>query len=437
MRRAFRCRFLGDEQGGGTIWALFWFLVVVAFAGLAVDTTDGLRNRTMLQATADAAALAAAIDLPDADAAVDTARAYAAANMGGDLHGTVLAPDDVVVGRWAEDAHTVIVDHPDPDAVWVTVRRSAANNNPVPVNFLRILGLQTWNVRAQAVAQQFIPRCIRDGLVARRIVDISSNNDFSRLICVHGQEGVHMQNGNAFEAGTIVSMPDHAMLGIPAGGMESNPGLPEALRENILDPRMVNYVDEVMQRFLNLDPTVLPGYIDSERSVLTVDEKFDLSTAEAGRVYHVECKANKNATIPSNATIREVVIIADCEIRIGAGATLVNVGLGSRSGGARKIDKANIGVSANVQLGKPDGCADGGGVQIFSNASIHTASSTKIDGVQMVAAGDIELGARDDGIDGISAQAGGDITLTSNNQFGLCQGGAPDLFTVPYYRLVQ
>ena len=40
------------------------------------------------------------------------------------------------------------------------------------------------------------------------------------------------------------------------------------------------------------------------------------------------------------------------------------------------------------------------------------------------------------GINGISAQAGGDITLTSINMFGLCSGGAPNLFTVDYYRLV-
>ncbi len=54
----------------------------------------------------------------------------------------------------------------------------------------------------------------------------------------------------------------------------------------------------------------------------------------------------------------------------------------------------------------------------------------------MVAIGDIELGARDMGINGISAQSGGNITLTSNNMFGLCSGGAPGLFTVDYYRLV-
>ena len=75
-------------------------------------------------------------------------------------------------------------------------------------------------------------------------------------------------------------------------------------------------------------------------------------------------------------------------------------------------------------------------MQLFSNATIHTASSTSIDGVQMVAAGDIELGARDMGVNGISAQAGGTITLTANNMFGLCSGGAPNLVTVDYYRLV-
>jgi hypothetical protein len=67
---------------------------------------------------------------------------------------------------------------------------------------------------------------------------------------------------------------------------------------------------------------------------------------------------------------------------------------------------------------------------------VKIASSAAIDGVQIVAANDIELGARDMGINGISAQAGGTITLTSNNQFGLCSGGAPNLFTVDYYRLV-
>ena len=246
-----------------------------------------------------------------------------------------------------------------------------------------------------------------------------------------------MQNHNFFESGVTVSMPDPgSQLTIPAVGMASNPGLPEALRENILDPRMVNHIDEIMLELLDRNSPIIPSYINTALPVLVVDEKFKLANAQPGRIYHVVCKPNKNTLIAANSILTEVVIVAECEIKINAGATITSAVLASRSGGNGNIGKANVGIAANVQLGLPDNCAEGGGVQIFSNATIHTASSTKIDGVQMVAKGDIELGARSVGINGISAQAGGNITLTSNNQFGLCSGGAPNLFTVKYYRLV-
>jgi len=448
MSRVLIHQFAKDEAGAGTIMGLLWFALLVGITGMAVDITDGFRNRTMLQATADSAALAGAIDLPTRSAAVATAVSYAVDNMGTDINGSVLDPADVVVGSWDADTHTLDQTSIIPDAVMVTVRRSAENANAVPVNFLRIMGLRTWNVTSQAVAQRFIPDCLRDGLIARGVVDISSNNGFVNKICVHGQKGVEMQNHNFYESGVIVSMPNmDAMLTIPATGMTSNPGLPEALREQSLDPRMVNHVDEIMLDMLAMREDVMPDYIHTDgtctgfncggvKPVIEVDEKFDLSTVKPGRIYHVLCKANKNARIPNNTVVQNVIIIAECEVHIGAGATIMNSVIGSRSGGNGKVDKANVVIAANVQLGRPDNCNPAGGVQLFSNATIHTASSTSIDGVQMVAKGDIDLGARDMGINGISAQSGGNITLTSNNQFGLCSDGAPDLFTVDYYRLV-
>ncbi len=87
------CRkFLNDELGGGTVMGLLWFILLVGITGLAVDTINGLRNRTMLQATADAdaAALGGAIDLPAAAAAVTSAVAYSAGNMPAALYGSVL-----------------------------------------------------------------------------------------------------------------------------------------------------------------------------------------------------------------------------------------------------------------------------------------------------------------------------------------------------------
>ena len=64
------CRkFLNDELGGGTVMGLLWFILLVGITGLAVDTFNGFRTRTMLQATTDAdaaaAALAGVIDLPN------------------------------------------------------------------------------------------------------------------------------------------------------------------------------------------------------------------------------------------------------------------------------------------------------------------------------------------------------------------------------------
>ena len=135
-----------------------------------------------------------------------------------------------------------------------------------------------------------------------------------------------------------------------------------------------------------------------------------------------------------------MVIVADCVISAGAGVILINTVLASSAvgdpGGDKPLTKVNIDFPAGGQLGIPDNCAPGGGVQIFSAASVKFASTTSYDGVQIVAAGNIELGARDMGVNGISAQSGGSILMTSNNMFGLCSGGAPDLFTVPYYRLV-
>jgi Flp pilus assembly protein TadG len=448
MGRLLRLDFFEDEQGGGTVMGLMWFMLLVGICGMAVDSTDGFRSKTMLQATADASALAAVIDLPDEAAAVATAVSYSVDNMGTNSYGEVLEPEDIQVGLWDPVTQTLDTGAALPDAVMVTTNRSSDNGNALPTNFLRIAGFQTWNVSAQAVAQRFIPKCLRDGLVARGEVDISSNNGFVNQICVHGQQGVAMQNHNSYESGVTVSMPNPGtQLTIPDGGMESNPGLPAALRANILDPRDVNHIDEIIARLR--DPSldtgyvkVIPSYIDASKPVIAADNKVDFTTLNyaegAGRIYDIDCRGKPTVSTPGGITLSNVVIVMECSLIISPDTTLNNVVLASyRVGnGQNPLDLANISVAAGVQLGTPDNCQPGGGVQIFSTASVKIASSATINGLQIVAAGDIELGAQDYGINGISAQAGGDITLTSNNAFGLCSGGAPDTFLVPYYRLV-
>jgi hypothetical protein len=447
MSRTWIRSFAADETGGGTIFGLFWFAVLVGICGLAVDITDGLRTRTMLQSTADSSALAGVIDVPHSDAAIATAVTYAAANMNIDDNGDVLNPSDVVIGRWDQPTKSLDTSAIDPDAVMVTVWRGAANSNAVPVNFLRIIGLQTWNVRAQAIAQRFIPDCFRkDGLIAAETVDLSSNNYFGPETCVHGEEGVNIQSGNFFDPEARVSMIDLADLELPSSGMEGNPGLKDVLLEERLYPKLVEKLDEMMDGYLSPEnpESVLPDFINRELPVITVTkvQNFDYNTLEPGRVYHFKCPNSTTNMQINGVEIHDVVIVADCTISFGSGAYVHDAYIASRA--ASKIDGgsdsvrelAAISAAANVQFGVADNCAPGGGVQLLSNSSMQTSSTTTINGVQMVAKNDIRLGSRDGGVNGISAHAGGNIFLSSNNLFGLCRGGADIPFPIWYYRLV-
>jgi len=56
-----------------SVSGVVWFSLFVAIAGLSSDVTNGFRLQNMMQATADASALAAVSDLPDSITAVSTA----------------------------------------------------------------------------------------------------------------------------------------------------------------------------------------------------------------------------------------------------------------------------------------------------------------------------------------------------------------------------
>lgn len=429
-----RCGVLHDEQGAGSIWGLFMFTLIVGFAGLAVDTTDGFRNRTMLQAAADAAALAAVIDLPRTDNAIASAVEYAEKNLPPDTYGTVLTSDDVVLGKWDHENRVFLNGDPSPDAVRVRLRMNYGRGNAVLANFLKILGVKGWELQAIAIAQRFVPQCYTDGLVARGYVDMSSNNAYYNNFCVHGQQGVNLQNGSYFELGTSVSMPDLSLLEMPTDGLDSNPGLEEALREGSLDPHMVDHIPEIMDMLLDPRSPIQPLYIDETLPVIEVDCQFDMGTAEEGRIYHVVCADNKQIQIPGSSVTSKVVVIAESQINIPANAMLEDVVLASRAD--IKNTGANIHFSSGAKLGRDDNCADGGGVQIFSTENVFLSSSINWNGVQVVSAKNVELGASDEGVKGLAVQAGGNITLSSNNAFGLCNGDDPLLLTNQHYRLV-
>ena len=139
-----RSVFLKDEEGAGTAWWVVWMLMFMVFGGVAADSANAFRMRAELQATADAAAHAGVIDLPDVDAARASADAMAAANMSATDHGDVLAAVDIETGAWDSAANTFTVSDDEggggglglggggfspADAIRVTTRRDASNSN--------------------------------------------------------------------------------------------------------------------------------------------------------------------------------------------------------------------------------------------------------------------------------------------------------------------
>ncbi len=144
--------FARDERGGVLPLFGLCLTVILGFAALAVDLTHQSALRAQLAATADAAALAAASQLPNQNKAREKALEYAAANMPPEAHGTVLDEDDIVFGIWFMGPRRFVAGGPIANTVQVTVRRSARNGNPAPTFFMRIFGRDHADLAADAMA---------------------------------------------------------------------------------------------------------------------------------------------------------------------------------------------------------------------------------------------------------------------------------------------
>jgi hypothetical protein len=145
-------RLAREERGGIAVLAALGAPVLAGFAALAVDAGHAYMVRTELQSAADAAALAASMRLPDAAAALAEARTIAAENLPPGKHGEVLKDADFLVGTWDSATRTFQAGGPSPNAVRVTLRRAAANGNPLPTFLGSVLGVDFFDLEAKATA---------------------------------------------------------------------------------------------------------------------------------------------------------------------------------------------------------------------------------------------------------------------------------------------
>ena len=124
--------------------------VLLGMAALCVDGGYMYNVRAQLQLTADAAAHAGVLQLPDKNAAKATAIAIAVTNYPN--NGVILAPSDIFFGNWNLNQGVFTAGGEPVNAVRVTVHRSQQNGNPTGLFFARIFGKYYTDITAAATA---------------------------------------------------------------------------------------------------------------------------------------------------------------------------------------------------------------------------------------------------------------------------------------------
>jgi Flp pilus assembly protein TadG len=454
-------KFLRDESGSYTLWSLVWFMLFVAFGGLAVDVTDAYRNQTQLQVTADAAALAAIMSVEKVgEDPVAQANFYSLANMNSGANGYVLSDDDLAFGTWEFATRTFTPGAvPVPggtavNAVHVITQRSVDNSNPVAMNFLRILALfgldPIWNVNAEAIAIGAVSLCHNNGLIAGGELTQTSQNSYFNNICLHGVEGMALRNDNYFQSGVSTSTTCADCVG--PGDPSVNTGWDEAWaiggENEPLYPLNAYAVDEYVDVLKALpDTTSFSNMIDtyglrfagwgylfhadgSPPARVNAGNNGLPATLDPHTVYIVNC--NGNLSLPSTP-MRNVAIVSSCRVQVPASQTI----------DARDVaiiadfDAPSDGIhfAGNGKFGQSS-CNNGSLELYTTGSSIKFAAAGDVSNVRLISAWDIEWSAQANGAVGIHAEAVNDIKLTTQANFGLCANGivnGPNQYT---YRLV-
>ncbi len=359
------------------------------------------------------------------------------------------------------------------------------------------LPLDRWNISVEAIAARFFPPCLlENALIAGNRVDLTSNSILNN-VCIHGQNriedpghdyAVEIQNNGIIYDTVFITMPDTDDMidrpticsndGLCTDGVEdtavygdmmpTDAFLVGEMIEGMLDPTATDTLpDDMYSVDAETSELVLPNYAYIELStcdacvLIPPPVEYDSITGEPlppvpvtsstyeysavmapGTVYVIGCDNPMDQLILPDPellqpVLLQVAVISECRIKGQADMRLEGVLLASSAvgNGKKPYDKATIHFPAGTRFGKQDTCAPGGGVRIYSAASVHISAGASIDGMQIVARGDVKLTANET-IDGLSVQAGQNIRLTANANLGTgCLGGVDGVFAWRY-RLV-
>jgi Flp pilus assembly protein TadG len=148
-----------DQRGNMAAIAGIMMTVFAGSAAVMVDFGRAYALRSDLEATADAAALAAAARLPDVKRARAMAIAYARKNLPVETYGEVLRAEDIVFGAWDPGTRTLDPKKA-PNAVRVTARMGKANGNAMPTMLAGVFGVAELEIEHSAMAGRRGAACV-------------------------------------------------------------------------------------------------------------------------------------------------------------------------------------------------------------------------------------------------------------------------------------
>lgn len=428
-------RTLGRETGSATALSLFFMVASAGLAAFAIDLQRVNSLDVQLQNVADTAAHAAMIARSTQTEAQAKATAIniAQRNLPVASTGNVISTSSVEFGTWNAVSRTFTATAGSTEAVRVTLRRTAANGNPIKMFLLQVAGISQMSMTRRAVMLGYDPDCLREGFVAQGMVDIQSNNTFKNGFCIHSNTVVKVSSGNVFEPGVKVSMPDKSLVQMPNSGFASSPGLQEALTSNRYDIRILSRIQTIIDGLRAGSPLFVPSYITSTSVNNVTDNWFKNGNLVSGRIYDVTCSGGGSNTINLSRVVRNVVILTNCAISFGSGAQMIDSVIATTN-----TDIKSITGSASVTLGNVDNCVAGGGAQLLTLGGMNFSSGLSVYGVQLIAAKDIGFSASGTGVKGVSLVSGGTISGTSGMTMSYCNGaGMEGNFRMRYARMVM
>ncbi|MSU88522.1 hypothetical protein GE300_02675 [Rhodobacteraceae bacterium 2CG4] len=329
-----RHRLLTDCDGTVTAQNVIWTVLCLAIGGLAIDGAHAWRVKSMLRAAAEAGAHAGAAamarnELRDpllgSEDPADVAIAQVGRNLTNPRFEDALLREDVEYGNWDSDAAAFTPAIAGGDAIRVTLRRDRRNGNPLPTNFLRVIGLEQWDIRVQAVARTFETEraeCVDPLLSLRTRADVENVDVFVGL-CLHAQADAAVLEDGAWLPGQVVDVIDSVFAASVLDRMPDADGISEALAGLPLFD-LGGSLTADLPALVMTDAEIASALAEAaaHADLATTLDLFEFAAVQANQTVHVACRADEVLAIPAGIALPGVTLLSDCPVKVEQGADL-------------------------------------------------------------------------------------------------------------------